>query len=82
MVERPTLKDLALAAGVSIATVDRVINRRVPVTGDTAQRIVKAAKLIGYHATSLIKRRIAETPIRMIWIFTPEERRILPEPWS
>lgn len=64
MVKRPTLTDLAKAAGVSIATVDRVINRRLPVTDDTAQRVVKAAESIGYHATSLLKRRIAETPVR------------------
>jgi LacI family transcriptional regulator len=64
MVKRPTLNDLALAAGVSIATVDRVINRRLPVSGDTAQRVVKAAEDIGYHATSLLKRRIHEMPVR------------------
>jgi LacI family transcriptional regulator len=64
MVKRPTLTDLAKAAGVSIATVDRVINRRLPVTDDTAQRVVQAAESIGYHATSLLKRRIAETPMR------------------
>jgi LacI family transcriptional regulator len=64
MVKRPTLHDLADAAGVSIATVDRVINRRLPVSDDTAQRVVQAAEKIGYHATSLIKRRIHEMPVR------------------
>jgi LacI family transcriptional regulator len=64
MVKRPTLTDLAKAAGVSIATVDRVINRRLPVSDDTTQRVVRAAETIGYHATSLLKRRIAETPVR------------------
>jgi LacI family transcriptional regulator len=64
MVKRPTLTDLAKAAGVSIATVDRVINRRLPVSEDTATRVVKAAEGIGYHATSLIKRRLHEMPPR------------------
>ncbi len=64
MVKRPTLHDLANAAGVSIATVDRVINRRLPVSGDTSQRVVKAAESIGYHATSLLKRRVEEMPAR------------------
>jgi LacI family transcriptional regulator len=64
MVKRPTLIDLAIAAGVSIATVDRVINRRLPVSEDTAQRVVKAAESIGYHATSLLKRRLSEVPVR------------------
>jgi LacI family transcriptional regulator len=49
---------------VSVATVDRVLNRRLPVRGDTAQRVVKAAEEIGYHATSLLKRRVNETPAR------------------
>lgn len=64
MVKRPTLQDLAIAAGVSIATVDRVINRRLPVSDDTAQRVVQAAESIGYHATNLLKRRIQEMPVR------------------
>jgi LacI family transcriptional regulator len=64
MVKRPTLHDLAQAAGVSIATVDRVINRRLPVSDDTSQRVVQAAESIGYHATSLLKRRVQEMPAR------------------
>lgn len=64
MVQRPTIADLAVAAGVSVATVDRVLNRRLPVRGDTAQRVVAAAETIGYHATGLLKRRLAEVPVR------------------
>lgn len=64
MVKRPTIADLAKAAGVSVATVDRVLNRRLPVTTDTAQRVVAAAESIGYHATGLLKRRISEVPQR------------------
>ena len=51
MVKRPTMADLAQAAGVSVATVDRVINRRLPVNSDTVQRVVQAAEQIGYRAT-------------------------------
>lgn len=64
MVKRPTISNLAQAAGVSVATVDRVLNRRLPVSADTSQRVVAAAESIGYHATSLLKRRISETPLR------------------
>lgn len=64
MVKRPTMTDLAQAAGVSIATVDRVINRRLPVNSDTAQRVVAAAESIGFHATGLLKRRLTEVPVR------------------
>ncbi|WP_315925240.1 LacI family DNA-binding transcriptional regulator [Mesorhizobium sp. SP-1A] len=58
MVKRPTISDLALAAGVSVATVDRVLNGRLPVRADTARRVYEAAKLIDYHAAELIGRRV------------------------
>jgi LacI family transcriptional regulator len=64
MVGRPTIADLAKKAGVSVATVDRVLNRRLPVRGDTAQLVVQAAEAIGYHATGLLKRRLTEVPVR------------------
>ncbi len=52
MAKRPTMTDLAKAAGVSIATVDRVINRRLPVNSYTTQRVVDAAEAIGFHPPS------------------------------
>lgn len=64
MVLRPTITDLAKQAGVSVATVDRVLNRRLPVREDTAVRVVQAAEAIGYHATGLLKRRLTEIPQR------------------
>lgn len=64
MVSRPTITDLAKKAGVSVATVDRVLNRRLPVREDTAILVVQAAEAIGYHATGLLKRRLTETPKR------------------
>jgi LacI family transcriptional regulator len=64
MVKRPTINDLAKAAGVSVATVDRVLNRRLPVASHTAQLVVEAAESIGYHATGLLKRRMIELPKR------------------
>jgi LacI family transcriptional regulator len=64
MVKRPTIVDLATAAGVSVATVDRVLNRRLPVRDGTAQLVVKAAEEIGYHAVGLLKRRLIEAPKR------------------
>lgn len=64
MVSRPTITDLAKKAGVSVATVDRVLNRRLPVREDTTIRVVEAAEAIGYHATGLLKSRLTETPKR------------------
>jgi LacI family transcriptional regulator len=67
MSRRPTVSDLADAAGVSVATVDRVLNQRHPVREGTADRVLRAAEAIGYHATSLLKQRLrADAPQRML----------------
>jgi LacI family transcriptional regulator len=45
---RPTTKDLALAAGVSLATVDRVLNDRAGVRQNTVARVNQAIEKIGF----------------------------------
>ena len=55
---RPTITDLARAADVSVATVDRVLNARHRVRETTAERVLGAAEAIGYHAIPLIKSRL------------------------
>jgi LacI family transcriptional regulator len=62
MARRPTIADLARVSGVSVATVDRVLNRRLPVREDTAMRVVAAAESLGYHATGLLKQRLTDIP--------------------
>ena len=57
---RPTIADLAREAGVGVATVDRVINRRARVKADTAQRVLEAAEAIGFRASGMIRRRLEE----------------------
>ncbi|TIU74187.1 MAG: LacI family DNA-binding transcriptional regulator, partial [Mesorhizobium sp.] len=39
MAKRPTITDLARTSGVSVATVDRVLNNRLPVREETARRV-------------------------------------------
>lgn len=60
MVSRPTVADVAREAGVSVATVDRVVNGRLPVREDTAHRVLEAAQRIGFHAVGLIRSRLRE----------------------
>ena len=62
---RKTISDLARAAGVSVATVDRVINSRLPVRPGTAALVLEAARAIGFHATGVISHRIAPEVRRM-----------------
>lgn len=64
MSNRPTIKDLALAAGVSTATVDRVLNSRTKVRSLTAERVLLAAEEIGYHGSNLLKVRYQESKPR------------------
>ncbi|WP_437610524.1 LacI family DNA-binding transcriptional regulator [Erwinia sp. V71] len=44
-----TIKDIALAAGVGVATVDRVLNRRAPVRQETESKVISAAQRLGYR---------------------------------
>lgn len=60
MASRPTILDLAQAANVSVATVDRVLNGRHKVREDTARRVYEAANAIGFHAVSLLRQRLYE----------------------
>lgn len=57
---RPTISDLAKASGVSVATVDRVLNGRHRVREETARRVYDAAQSIGYHAVALLRQRVFE----------------------
>ncbi|MDU8911996.1 LacI family DNA-binding transcriptional regulator [Aestuariicoccus sp. MJ-SS9] len=57
MARRPTLKDLARAAGVGVATVDRVLNGRPHVREATIARVAEAAARIGYPTPMLEARQ-------------------------
>lgn len=59
---RPTVKDLAKAAGVSLATVDRVINKRANVSNKSVEKVAEAIENIGFvrnlSAVNLARNRI------------------------
>lgn len=59
---RPTANDLARAAGVSLATVDRVLNARPGVRSATVEKVNKAIAELGYvrdsTAANLARRRV------------------------
>lgn len=58
--KRPTIATVAEHAGLSVATVDRVLNARAPVNPDTAEQVFQAAEAVGYFAARLIGQRIRE----------------------
>ena len=48
MTARPTIKDVAERAGVSIATVSRALNDKSDVSGSTRERVREVAREVGY----------------------------------
>ncbi len=46
---KPTIKDIAKKAGVSIATVSFVINKTKPISSETKDRVEKTIKSLNYH---------------------------------
>jgi LacI family transcriptional regulator, galactose operon repressor len=50
MSRRPTIRDVADRAGVSIATVSRVLNDRADVSQETRERVREVAEAVGYSA--------------------------------
>jgi len=57
--KRPTIRDVASAAGVSVATVNRVLGGSGTVSPGTLQRVQAAAATIGFYGFGAIQRRVA-----------------------
>lgn len=58
---RPTIADLAEAAGVSISTVNRIIAGSAAVKGATMQRVQAAAEKIGFYGIATIEDRVRKS---------------------
>jgi len=52
---RPIMQDVALRAGVSVATVSRVVNETAPVSEETAGRVWVAVRDLGYEINHVAK---------------------------
>ncbi len=58
--KRPTIKEVALAAGVSTQTVSRVINGRPDVSPETRQRVQEIIKQLEYQPSALARSLIQQ----------------------
>ncbi len=58
MVRRPTIPDLAEASGVSVSTVNRVINNGAAVRKPTRERVLHAAERIGFYGLGSLEHSI------------------------
>ena len=73
--KRPTIADLARAAGVRVSTVDRVLNGRDPVRADRAEKVLATARAIGFRAEQAIRQRlIEEKPVRTFGFILQREK--------
>lgn len=76
MANRPTIADVAKAAGLSTATVDRALNGRERVREETAKKVYLAAEQIGYYAAPLIKQRLyANLPLCKMGFLLQKEKQ-------
>ncbi len=58
--KRPTIKEVAKAAGVSTQTVSRVINERPDVASETRERILRTISELGYQPSALARSLIQQ----------------------
>ena len=76
MARRPTIKDVARAAGLSTATIDRALNGRAKVREETLRRIAAAAREVGYHARGVIDHRLdASVPELRLGVLLLKEKQ-------
>lgn len=67
MAARPTIRDVAQKAGVSIATVSRVLNDKGDVCSTTRDRVHEAASELGYSVDS-VGRALASQRTRLVGV--------------
>src|SRR5688572_26349593 len=75
--ERARARDIARAAGVSPATVDRVLNRRANVRAATAQRVIEAAAALAYLPRQALYEALRPKPMRLAFILPGGTNRYL-----
>lgn len=63
-----TLRDVSRAAGVSLATADRVLNGRPGVREITARRVREASERLGYHANPFAARLARRDSVRIAFV--------------
>jgi LacI family transcriptional regulator len=71
---RPTIADVAAAAQVSVATVNRVLSGKHPVRRPTARQVVEAAEALGFYAARAMRVRAQAEPPRRTFGFLMQQR--------
>ncbi|ARJ43932.1 LacI family transcriptional regulator [Pantoea alhagi] len=75
--KKVSMAAVAKAAGVGIATVDRVLNNRTPVRQETRQKVLLAAERLGYREEMLkvmaSEKKPEKIPVRMGFILLSKD---------
>src|SRR3954471_21588755 len=71
------ISDVARLAGVSTATVDRVLNRRAGVRAITVQRVLKAATELDYMPAQELHAAMTPKPMRLLFLLPDGTNRFL-----
>ncbi len=73
----PKISDIARLAGVSTATVDRVLNRRPGVRPATVQHVLKAARRLNYISDAEFSADRHLTPMRITFLLPAGSNRVI-----
>ena len=76
MARRATIADLAQASGVSISTIDRILNGRHPVRKVTGDKVLATAEAIGFYATPALRTRlgVGQPVVRLGYLLQQSDR--------
>lgn len=74
---RARVVDIARAAQVSTATVDRVLNRRPGVRDATVQRVLKAAGELDYLPVPELYAALTPPPLRLVFLLPAGTNRFI-----
>lgn len=76
MARRATIQDLADLAGVSVSTIDRILNGRDKVRAATAERVLAAAEELQFYALPTLRMRLqVEKPRHRIGFLLQQSHR-------
>ncbi len=70
--KKPTIKDVAQLAGVSVSTVSLVLNQKGPVSPETRQKILKAIAQLDYHPKRVARGLASQTTGNIGFILTDD----------
>src|SRR5918911_1568752 len=70
--QRPTLKDVAREAGVSVKTVSRALNDEPRISAATRARVLAVVESLGFRPNTLARHMRAGGPDRAVALVIPD----------